>query len=58
MGPGARGTRIRMTVVHVRDTLIAWYARRGYRPTGDTEPFPYADERFGRPKRPTCISSC
>ncbi|KIU28638.1 hypothetical protein SR41_07030 [Sphingomonas melonis] len=46
------GTRIRMTVVHVRDTLIAWYARRGYRPTGDTEPFPYADERFGRPKRP------
>lgn len=46
------GTRIRMTVVNVRDTLIAWYERRGYRLTGETEPFPYADERFGRPKRP------
>lgn len=46
---GAR--RIRMTVVNVRDTLIAWYERRGYRLTGETEPFPYDDARFGVPRR-------
>lgn len=44
--------RIRLTVIQVRETLIAWYARRGYRLTGETEPFPYGDERFGRPLRP------
>jgi ribosomal protein S18 acetylase RimI-like enzyme len=46
---GAR--RIRMTVLHVRDRLIAWYVRRGYHLTGESEPFPYGDERFGRPLR-------
>jgi len=46
---GAR--RIRMTVVNVRDTLIAWYERRGYRLTGETQPFPYEDQRFGAPRR-------
>jgi ribosomal protein S18 acetylase RimI-like enzyme len=45
------GRRIRMTVVNVRDTLIAWYRRRGYTLTGETQPFPYGDERFGRPLR-------
>ncbi len=45
------GIRIRMTVVSVRDTLIAWYQRRGYCLTGQTQPFPYGDERFGRPLR-------
>jgi GNAT superfamily N-acetyltransferase len=45
------GRRIRMTVVNVRDTLIAWYQRRGYRLTGETHRFPYGDERFGRPLR-------
>jgi ribosomal protein S18 acetylase RimI-like enzyme len=43
--------RIRMTVVQLRDTLIAWYQRRGYTLTGETEPFPYGDDRFGRPLR-------
>jgi ribosomal protein S18 acetylase RimI-like enzyme len=43
--------RIRMTVVNLRDTLIAWYQRRGYQLTGETEPFPYGDDRFGRPLR-------
>ena len=43
--------RIRMTVVHVRKTLIAWYERRGYARTGETQPFPYGDERYGRPLR-------
>lgn len=40
-----------MTVVNVRDTLIAWYVRRGYRLTGEREPFPYGDNRFGTPLR-------
>lgn len=43
--------RIRMSVVNVRTTLIAWYERRGYILTGETKPFPYDDERFGRPLR-------
>jgi len=45
------GARIRMTVVNVRDSLIAWYERRGYRLTGQTRPFPYEDHRFGVPQR-------
>lgn len=40
----------KMTVIEGRDTLIAWYARRGYAATGDHEPFPYDDLRFGQPK--------
>ena len=43
--------RVRMTVINVRDTLIAWYLRRGYAPTGATEPFPYGNHRFGTPLR-------
>jgi GNAT superfamily N-acetyltransferase len=48
--PGG-GTRIEMTVINVRDTLIAWYVRRGYHLTGEQLPFPYQDERFGVPTR-------
>ena len=49
----ARGAqRIRMTVVNHRDTLIAWYQRRGYQLTGELQPFPYDDTRFGTPRRP------
>lgn len=40
-----------MNVVNVRDALIAWYLRRGYHKTGETEPFPYSDDRFGAPLR-------
>ena len=40
-----------MHVVNVRDALIAWSLRRGYAKTGDTEPFPYGDDRFGAPVR-------
>ena len=44
-------TLMRMRVINVRDTLIAWYERRGYALTGETEPFPYGDDRFGAPLR-------
>ncbi len=46
---GAR--EMHMTVISVREDLIAWYERRGYRRTGETTPFPYGDERFGIPQR-------
>jgi len=43
--------RICMTVMNIRATLIAWYERRGYMLTGETKPFPYDDQRFGKPLR-------
>lgn len=43
--------RMEMYVISQRADLIAWYARRGYQPTGDIRPFPYGDERFGLPRR-------
>lgn len=42
---------IEMTVLAQRTELIAWYERRGFARTGETRPFPYGDERFGRPLR-------
>lgn len=45
-------TSIRMSVIHQRETLIAWYLRRGYRVTGETIPFPYDHDRLGRPNVP------
>ncbi|UFH56824.1 GNAT family N-acetyltransferase [Spirosoma sp. KNUC1025] len=42
---------ITMTVITVRHELIAWYERRGYRATGEKQPFP-DDPRFGLPKQP------
>ena len=48
----ARNARsIRIGVLNVRDALIAWYERRGYKCTGKTDPFPYGDDRFGKPLR-------
>jgi len=44
--------KMRMTVIRQREDLIAWYRRRGFEPTGESEPFPYGDERFGIPLRP------
>ena len=41
-----------MTVISVRDALIAWYRRRGFRPTGATHAFAFTDPGFGQPKRP------
>ncbi|MFD3869904.1 GNAT family N-acetyltransferase [Streptomyces sp. NPDC058623] len=42
---------MRMTVINVRDELIAYYVRRGYARTGELSPFPYGDARFGEPRR-------
>ena len=43
--------RMEMTVIDIRDELIGFYQRRGYRRTGVLKPFPYGDERFGIPLR-------
>ena len=44
-------TSIYMTVITVRENLIAWYERNGYQKTGSVLPFP-VDERFGIPTQP------
>lgn len=43
-------TTIVMTVISVRHELISWYERRGYKRTGEKQPFPN-DPRFGIPKQ-------
>ena len=40
-----------MTVIDVRKELIDWYVRHGYKPTGETKPFP-DDPSFGIPRQP------
>jgi ribosomal protein S18 acetylase RimI-like enzyme len=40
-----------MTVISVREDLIAWYERHGYMKTEKVLPFP-VDERFGTPTQP------
>jgi ribosomal protein S18 acetylase RimI-like enzyme len=61
------GRKITMTVLSGRDVLMAWYERRGYRKTGETQPYPYGDGRIGRPLRDdlhfvvmekSCTESC
>lgn len=47
-----RATSVVMTVIGQRADLIGWYERHGYRRTGEVQPFPYGDERFGIPRRP------
>ncbi|GAB3506850.1 GNAT family N-acetyltransferase [Pseudoxanthomonas daejeonensis] len=42
---------MRMSVIDIRDELIAFYQRRGYVRTGIHKPFPYGDERYGIPLR-------
>lgn len=46
---------VRMTVIAQRPELLAWYARRGYQPTGETVDFPYDDIRCGEPRRPDLV---
>jgi len=48
----ARGAEVaEMTVIEQRGELLAWYARRGYHDTGERQPFPYGNPRFGLPRR-------
>ena len=47
-----QSTEMRMTVIVQRPELVAWYERQGYAQTGEQQPFPYGDERWGIPKRP------
>jgi len=44
-------TSMRLSVITLRAELTAWYERRGYRRTGIVKPFPYGQERYGRPRR-------
>jgi ribosomal protein S18 acetylase RimI-like enzyme len=44
-------TSMSMTVIAQREDILAWYARRGYSDTGETQPFPYGDSRYGLPRR-------
>ncbi|QOV40108.1 GNAT family N-acetyltransferase [Streptomyces ferrugineus] len=45
-------SEMHMTVISVREDLIAWYERRGYRRTGRMTPYPYGDEHLSIPQRP------
>jgi GNAT superfamily N-acetyltransferase len=42
--------QMRLTVIHLRSELLAYYQRRGYRLSGRREPFPYIDPSVGRAK--------
>ena len=46
-----QASALALQVIWLRDSLIAWYQRRGYAVTGEQMPFPYGDERFGIPLR-------
>lgn len=46
------GTReVRLQVLHMRNDILVWYDRLGYKPNGERAPFPYGNERVGIPKR-------
>ena len=42
---------LRIAVISLREDLIAWYERRGYKSNGEFMPFPYGNELYGIPKR-------
>lgn len=44
-------TSMELVTIHLRSEVIAMYERRGFVVTGETHPFPYGDERYGRPRR-------
>lgn len=46
-----RCSLIHMTVITIREDLIAWYEKNGYKRTEKVLPFP-VDERFGIPTQP------
>jgi hypothetical protein len=42
---------VKISVLNVREALLAWYERQGYVRTGAVEPFPYDDATVGTPLR-------
>jgi len=42
---------MQITVITIRDELISWYLRNGYKSAGVIKSFPYEEPRFGQPKR-------
>jgi ribosomal protein S18 acetylase RimI-like enzyme len=40
-----------MTVISIRHELISWYERRGYKVTGEIQPF-HVDKKFGIARQP------
>jgi len=40
-----------MSVISIREELIAWYERKGFVKTGEKKPFPMDDPKFGIPKQ-------
>lgn len=42
---------LRMSVISIREELIAWYTRHGYEKTGKITSFPYEEPRYGIPNR-------
>ena len=47
----AKANKMVLSVIWTRTSLIQFYQRRGYQLNGERLPFPYGDERFGKPKR-------
>ena len=43
---------IKIHVITLRQELIAWYERHGFKATGELVAFPYGQEKYGIPKRP------
>jgi ribosomal protein S18 acetylase RimI-like enzyme len=44
-------SRMTLGVIQLRESLMAWYERRGYKKTGMTKPFPYDQLTTDAPKR-------
>lgn len=42
---------LHLNVIHVRQDLIGWYERLGFKLNGSSAKFPYGQEQFGLPKR-------
>ena len=45
-------SELELTVIDIRDELVAFYERRGFVRTGEHLPLSYGDERFGTPRVP------
>jgi ribosomal protein S18 acetylase RimI-like enzyme len=43
-------SQLKISVLHLRPELIAYYERRGFKATGNSIPFPEDDPHFGIPK--------